>query len=671
MQIKSRAEAAASIFVSSPSLRHNGDSDSMNHLLESWPLLGVNAPVFAWLAALILLLSAFLAIAVLSFKVQRFWRSSHVLSSSLEKFSRPTLGSGLSLAGVERVKEQFARFPLLGRSWIQLQDKLVRRTGHEGDEYWLSSSPTEILQPPAVTDYYIDREWYGAIPGILTGTGLLVTFIAILVALLHVRINGTRVEGMDLLIEGLSGKFVSSIAALFSATLFVIAERRLLHRLDRSVHNLSGGAAGIIPVLTPIHVLIDLHKDIGEQSVAFRSFNADLSGRLKQSFSESMGPTLERMVTAVEDLNQLLRAAETAKSDTISESLSGMISRLESSLTDSLGKMGEQFASKLSGDSMTQFARVADSIAGAASVFEKMTKHNQETQAVLSEIVSLAKTSATEQMALGRSQIEDLTNVLRSMLTQIEQATGSSVTNMGVALSVMMADISSKVAELTEQSRNSMVQTSQASADAAKSVIKDASDWSIANKEQLASLIEKHTSQLVTVEKLTGSLEEAASRFTSASTQFNSILTKLQQVSTDAGVCTTAMSGAAKSVKDSQEGLQIVADESLAQVVNLSQVGREQQEFVSKILQTMQQYQETFAKVESSASSLLQMLDRNLNQHLELCKKGYDSLIEVSNNHFVNATERLGSTVDELQEYLADLNELLAAKSPARNAHAG
>ena len=643
----------------------------MKYLLESWPIFGVNAPRFAWLAAFILLFFALLAIVVLFFKVQRFWRSSRILTSFLEKSSKPSFGNGLSLAEVDEVKEQFTKAPLFGRSWIQLQDKLVRRTGSAGDEYWLSSPASEILQPSAVTDYYIDRQWYGAIPGILTGTGLLVTFIAILVALLHVKINGTRVEGMDLLIEGLSGKFVSSIAALLSATLFVIAERKLLHKLDRSVDSLSSGVAGIIPVLTPIHVLIDLQKDISEQSVAFRSFNADLSVRLKQSFSESVGPTLERMASAVEDLNQLLRAAEASKSDTISESLSGMITRLESSLTESLGKMGGQFASKLSGDSMTQFTRVAESIAGAASVFEKMTRHNQETQAVLSEIVALAKSSATDQMALGRSQIEDLTNVLRSMLTQIEQATGSSVNNMGVALSAMMADLSSKVGELTEQSRTSMVQTSQASAEAAKSVIKDASDWSVASKEQLASLIEKHTSQLMTVEKLTGSLEEAANRFSSASSQFNSILTKLQQVSTDAGVCMTAMSGAAKSVKDSQEGLQIVADESLSQVVNLSQAGREQQEFISKISQTMEQYQETFAKVESSASSLLQMLDRNLNQHLELCKKGYDSLIEVSNNHFVNATERLGSTVDELQEYLQDLNELLAARSPARNSHGG
>jgi uncharacterized protein YukE len=100
--------------------------------------------------------------------------------------------------------------------------------------------------------------------------------------------------------------------------------------------------------------------------------------------------------------------------------------------------------------------------------------------------------------------------------------------------------------------------------------------------------------------------------------------------------------------------------------VNLSQAGREQQEFIDRITQTMQLYQETFAKVESTASALLQTLERNLSQHLELCKKGYDSLIAVSNDHFANASERLGSTVDELQEYLQDLSEALAKSSLAR-----
>jgi hypothetical protein len=88
-------------------------------------------------------------------------------------------------------------------------------------------------------------------PGLLTGTGLLVTFIAILVALLRVRLVGNRAEGMALLIEGLSGKFVSSIAALFAATLLVMFEKTQFHSLDRSISKLADAVATVMPALTP------------------------------------------------------------------------------------------------------------------------------------------------------------------------------------------------------------------------------------------------------------------------------------------------------------------------------------------------------------------------------------------------------------------------------------
>lgn len=641
----------------------------VNLLIASKQFIGINAPLFAWMAALILLLSALWASATLFVKVYKFRASEKKLQSALAKLPKTTLGTALTLTGLDQIRLEFTKLPLFSRCWTQLQQKVIRRTGASGDEYWLSVPASEILERSSVTDAYINREWYDAIPGILAGTGLLVTFVAILVALLHVHLKNNRVEGIDLLIEGLSGKFVSSIAALLAATLFVIFEKTQLHKLDRSVTDLTDAIDAVIPALTTMHVLVELQKDMGEQSVAFRAFNADLAGRLKQSFSESMGPTLERMVIAVEDLNHLLRAAEAAKSDTISESLGGMISRLETSLADSLGKMGEQFTSSLSGSTMTQFARLSDSVAGTASVLEQMNTQNQATQSALTELVTFAKNSTTEQMALGRSQIEDLTNVLRSVLTQIEQTTGSSVKDMGAALTALMSDLSTRVTELTEHSRTTMAQSSQASADVAKAVLKDASDWSVASKEQLATLIEKHTSQLNTVDRLRGALEESANRFNTSASHFNSILVTLQKIVSDTSVCTTAMSGAAKAVKDSQDSLQRIAGLTSTQVENLALAGREQQNLIGRISQAMQQYEYTFAKVETSASSLLQTLERNLSQHLELCQKGYDSLIKVSDEHFSSATQRLGATVDELQEYLQDLSEVLATRSAGKAPH--
>ena len=87
--------------------------------------------------------------------------------------------------------------------------------------------------------------------------------------------------------------------------------------------------------------------------------------------------------------------------------------------------------------------------------------------------------------------------------------------------------------------------------------------------------------------------------------------------------------------------------------------------------EAMQQYEQTFNKVESAAAQLLQTLERNLGQHLELCKKGYDSLVTVSDEHFATATQRLGSTVNELQEYLQDLTDVMSTRSVAKGANGG
>jgi hypothetical protein len=56
---------------------------------------------------------------------------------------------------------------------------------------------------------------FGAVPGLLTGAGLTLTFVAILVALKSVSYNeghaNEPISGIANLINGLSGKFLSSI----------------------------------------------------------------------------------------------------------------------------------------------------------------------------------------------------------------------------------------------------------------------------------------------------------------------------------------------------------------------------------------------------------------------------------------------------------------------------
>ena len=133
----------------------------------------------------------------------------------------------------------------------------------------------------------------------------------------------------------------------------------LLHNLTKTLRHLVAALDALVPRLTPAHLLNDIRRymmeeqsttfkhfssdlstlldDIRrymeEQSAACKHFNSDLSTKLKQGVEEGMGPTRDRMVGAIEELNQLLRATEAQKSDAITGSLEGLLQNFGHSLT--------------------------------------------------------------------------------------------------------------------------------------------------------------------------------------------------------------------------------------------------------------------------------------------------------------------------------------------------
>ena len=77
-----------------------------------------------------------------------------------------------------------------------------------------------------------ENQSYKNAPAIVTGVGLLATFVAILVALLDVQLANNRIQGLDLLIHGLSGKFLSSVVAISCAAALVFVEKSLFHPVN-------------------------------------------------------------------------------------------------------------------------------------------------------------------------------------------------------------------------------------------------------------------------------------------------------------------------------------------------------------------------------------------------------------------------------------------------------
>jgi hypothetical protein len=290
-----------------------GPCAHMSFLDSCNPFGLVEAPLFIWIAAIGLFAVTLSVLLWLVYRILRERRLHQRITRGLRAIKSEygsDLRHGLPQAAYEAIGRLFEATPFTP-FWHSFDTQLVVRRDATGiDRFWTSASAEAVFNEEAALEPRVNRNFITAVPGMVTGFGLLYTFVAILFALRDVHLVDKKFTGLDKLVSGLSGKFLSSIAALLAATIFLPCEKWLLHNLMKSLRDLAAALDALVPHLTPAHLLDEIRSYMEEQSTAFKHFNSDLSTKLKQGVEEGMGPTRDRLVGAVEELNQLLRATQ-------------------------------------------------------------------------------------------------------------------------------------------------------------------------------------------------------------------------------------------------------------------------------------------------------------------------------------------------------------------------
>jgi len=103
---------------------------------------------------------------------------------------------------------------ITGEWWRHIESSLEVHTSPQDRDGWFVTRPVRDLLPyEQVVAGQFNVTFYNAFPTLLTGVGLLLTFAAILMALYGVHYDKSNsvqpITGIDQLINGLSGKFLS------------------------------------------------------------------------------------------------------------------------------------------------------------------------------------------------------------------------------------------------------------------------------------------------------------------------------------------------------------------------------------------------------------------------------------------------------------------------------
>jgi hypothetical protein len=244
-------------------------------------------------------------------------------------------------------------------------------------------------------------------------------------------------------------------------------------------------------------------------------------------------------------------------------------------------------------------------------------------------------------------------------MSQMHETAGASVTRMAATLTTVVHDLSIKVDDLGQSMANTMQENTEKATSAAAVVVEQAGTWSAKSAEQLEQLVKQHQSHLQNVKDVETALISALSLFNDSLGQYSALNGDLRTIAGEVSTTAAAAAGATRTMQEAQRAVEQVATFAAAQLDKLQEGNRSQREVWESISRSMEQYKNVFTQTERAAGELLNQLSLNLKSHMDVTRQGYEHLITAADNHFSNATQKLGASVNELDEHLQGLTDFL------------
>ncbi len=168
----------------------------------------------------------------------------------------------LQILDVEMNKE-----PLFRGLWAQYRMTLIleRVPWFLEPRLFSTRGAENVLTQEALLANRVNLPFYSQFPSLVTGMGLLLTFLALFVGLGKLHAEGSEIVGIQGLINGLAGKFLTSIVGLMVANLFTFIEKPMVSRLIQAHHTFLGLIDQIFPRKTMEQMLEQLTSIDGQQ----------------------------------------------------------------------------------------------------------------------------------------------------------------------------------------------------------------------------------------------------------------------------------------------------------------------------------------------------------------------------------------------------------------------
>ncbi|MCP9449606.1 MAG: hypothetical protein NNA21_06035 [Nitrospira sp.] len=588
------------------------------------PIGLVTAPGLSWVGSAGIIV---VTIAVLTWMAVKVWRVRQPLTmvaTELQKFRHQH--SVLDAEGLNRLDGLFGKVEPLAQTWEEFRETVLVNEDSRGKIGVYNTRPAEeFFTEDNLINQRINLFFYSSFPGIVTGIGLLLTFLAIFAGLLQVNIDeeSSRIEGISGLINGLAGKFLTSIVALSCATVYLLLEKPLVHGLNNSYYQFTHALNRLLTRRTSEHILEDMHRNLEEQTTAFRHFGVDLSTRLKEGISESLGPTLHRMVEVVE------RLATQQRQDN----------------SDAIKELIAQFLKGLEGTTKTQFTELQTVLASASNRIEELNRAGEESRVGLATFIQRLDDSMAAQNRAMSDQIGQLHETVGSVLARLENV-GSDHERR---VHELLASVTTTIRKAQEYSQAHLSET-------VDTVLQRTAKWTEQGATNLMAALDEHRSASQQLAQAKSVLNEALESFRAMTTEGRQALKQVEQAAYTLLESQRSFAVTAQGMRQLQEQAGQNAERLSQQLTRFAEIHAVQTE-------TLKQFQTVFHTVETGLVKILTELTHSMEQYSSVVREYTEKQLTQFDDSFSQAAQELKASSDMvrdgLQQVTGPLEELV------------
>jgi hypothetical protein len=541
------------------------------------------------------------------------------------------------------------------------------------DSWFLTEKPRHIL-PFEVVGEQFHAAIFSAFPGLLTGAGLTLTFVAILMALRDVRMGtdpAAPITGIEPLINGLSGKFLSSIVALSSGIVFTLVERFTLRSLRTSHDQMIFAIWKAIPYLPPSRILLDIRRSSDNQAVSVSNISSEVVDRFVGAFNDQVVPGLasgvasgfsapmEQMLETLESLKRAVVGLESQKQDSVTGEIRGLLGSLETSLVQALSKMGEDFHHALTGAANKEFGNVQGTLEATRLMLSDMNVQFTSMQAAFSTIIENAQGSASDQMQAGRAQTEALTALMNGLMVKMQESAEQNLGSVRAQLTLVVSDLATKVGALSQDMMAAADTVAKQAQNSANQVLDHAGEWSEATAKRLNGLLQAMEDRSKDIHVAGAALSKATDSLSILVAENANALGRMAEASRQVQAYSTGLAGQSEALSGISQLQSKVTVQLREASGTLSSAGEQNARILADYRRTLDEYKIVIDDLDKNLESILGRVNSGLRDYHQSIENNFNNLVKISNPMISEAASFLREHVKELEGQLEELGAVI------------